>query len=347
MDNLRSVFQNGAGGFKLDELEVLTRIRRLWVIRLETATPPTAHVLCKKDYLKELGLRCTMGKEVDRRTHYPNNEMKRIEEVYEKLCPPPSLRYIFVDGFPGDQFPKWLASEPQNKLPNVAHMHFYDCISCPKLPPAGQLPLLQVFHVKGADAVQSIGAELLGSGVIFETHTTAFPKLELLEILDMYNWQSWSLSLDSLSHDIEGPFSRQLSLMPWLKRLRLVNCPKLRALPEDLHRISNLQRVHLEGAHSVEEFVNHPGIVWLKVKNNMSLRRISNFPMLRLLLAQDCPELQEAENLNSLKVLYVVDCPMEQTFWNCLPEEQQSMIIRVVTTGAHGQDIYPLESVFH
>ena len=90
--------------------------------------------------------------------------------------------------------------------------------------------------------------------------------------------------------------------------------------------------------------------MWLKVKNNKSLRKISNLPKLRLLLAQDCQELQQAENLSSLKALYVVDCPMEQILWKCLPTEQQSTIVHVVTsltTGAHDQDIYPLESVFH
>ncbi|KAL6843154.1 hypothetical protein ACP4OV_026867 [Aristida adscensionis] len=345
MDNLRSVFQNGADGFKLDELGDLSMIRRLWVIRLEKATPPTAPVLQDKKYLKELGLRCTMGKEADRRTHYPDSEVKRIEEVYEKLHPSPSLRYIFIDGFPGATFPEWLSSEPQDTLPNVAHMHFYDCISCPKLPPAGQLPLLQVLHVKGADSVEHIGGELLGKGDISETHTTVFPKLELFEIIDMYNWQSWSLSMESWSdtNNIGSP----ISLMPCLTRLRMVNCPKLRALPEDLHRITNLQRVHIEGAHSLEEFVDHPGVVWLKVKDNRSLRRISNLPKLRFLLAQDCAELQQAESLSSLKNLYMVDCPMEQKFWKCFSEEQQSVVVRVVTAGVHGQEIYPLESVFY
>lgn len=293
MDNLRSVFQNHAGGFSLDELGALSMIRRLRVIRLESTTPPAAPVLRDKVYLKELGLRCTMGKEANRRTHCPDSKVKRIEEVYERLCPLPSLSYIFIDGFPGCMFPAWLSSEPQNKLPNLAHMHFYDCISCPKLPPAGQLPFLQVLHVRGADAVVSIGGELLGNGVQFGTHTTAFPKLVLLEILDMYNWQNWSLSMDSLFRN-----TQHLSLMPCLTRLRLINCPKLRALPEDLHRIVNLQRIQIEGADNLQEIVDHPGVVWLKVKNNKSLRKISNLPKLRLLLAQDCQELQQAENLS-------------------------------------------------
>ena len=51
MDNLRSVFQNGTDGFRLDELRALSMIRRLWVIRLEIATSPTEPVLRNKGYL--------------------------------------------------------------------------------------------------------------------------------------------------------------------------------------------------------------------------------------------------------------------------------------------------------
>uniref|UniRef100_A0A0D3HUC5 NB-ARC domain-containing protein n=1 Tax=Oryza barthii TaxID=65489 RepID=A0A0D3HUC5_9ORYZ len=339
MDNLRSVFQNGIRGFTLDELGTLSKIRRLWVIKLEKALPPSIPVLLNKNHLKELGLRCTMGKEVDSRTSYEDSEVKKIEEIYNKLCPSQNVKYIFMDGFPGDVFPEWLSLEPQDTLPNLAHLHFYHCISCPVLLPAGQLPVLQVLHVEGADAVVSIGHELFGKGVMSPTHTTIFPKLELFEIIDMYNWQNWSVSTETISQSV--------FLMPCLKYLLLINCPKLRALPKDLHRIVSLRRVHLEGVHGLQEIVYHPGIVWLKVKNNRSLRRISNLCKLQLLLAQDCPELQQAEELSSLKTLYMVDCPMEQMFWDCFSKEQQSMLTYVVTTGAYGQDIYPLESVFY
>uniref|UniRef100_A0A0D9X6R4 NB-ARC domain-containing protein n=1 Tax=Leersia perrieri TaxID=77586 RepID=A0A0D9X6R4_9ORYZ len=344
MDNLRSVFQNGTTGFEMDELGTLSKIRRLRVIKLEQATPPAAPVLCNKNHLKELGLCCTM--EPVRRTQYQDSEMKKIEMIYSILHPPPSLIYIFLDGFPCGTFPEWLSSEPQDTLPNLAHMHFNHCISCPKLPPAGQLPVLQVLHVKGADAVVSIDNDLLGKGIVFPTHITVFPKLELLEIFDMYNWQTWSLGTESLSEGITATTSRPVYLMPCLKRLLLINCPKLRNLPEDLHRIVNLRRVHIEGAHSLQEIIHHPGVEWLKVKNNRNLRRISNLCKLHLLLAQDCPQLQQAEDLSSLKILYMVDCPMEKTFWMCFSKEQQRVLTHVITTGAYGQDIYPLESAF-
>ncbi|CAD6247087.1 unnamed protein product [Miscanthus lutarioriparius] len=101
----------------------------------------------------------------------------------------------------------------------------------------------------------SIGAELLGNDILSGTLTTAFPKLELLEILDMYNWQNWSLSMDTLFDN-----TQQQSLMPCLTRLRLINCPKLRALPDHLHRIVNLQRIQIEGADSLQEIIDHPGL---------------------------------------------------------------------------------------
>jgi hypothetical protein len=42
------------------------------------------------------------------------------------------------------------------------------------------------------------------------------------------------------------------------------DCPKLRGLPEDLHRVANLKRIHIEGAHKLQEVVNVLAVVWLK-----------------------------------------------------------------------------------
>ena len=67
---------------------------------------------------------------------------------------------------------------------------------------------------------------------------------------------------------------------PLLKRLTLLNCPKLRALPDYLHRTANLRVVRIEGAHSLHEIVDLPAAVWLKVKHNRNLRRIANLYLL-------------------------------------------------------------------
>ena len=270
-------------------------------------------MLKKSHNLKELTLYCTMGSGTHDRTHYQAYEIERIQQVCEMLIPSESLLYIYLNGFPGVRFPEWLCLEPEQKLPNLAHMHLNECISCSQLPPAGQMPELIVLQIKGADSVVNIGAELLGKGV--KNAAAFFPKLELLHIFDMRNLESWSLS----------PNTENLyDLMPCLKRLFLLDCPKLRALPEDLGRIVNLKRIHIEGAHNLEEVVNLPAVVWLKVKNNRSLRRIFNLSKLQDLFAQDCPVLDQANKLSSLKYLYMVDCPKAQQFIKFLRKKNKT-----------------------
>ncbi|CAO2193657.1 unnamed protein product [Urochloa humidicola] len=340
---LRGVFER-ENGFRLDELKFLSNIRHLWIEKLEKAKPGGALVLRESSKLKELGLCCTMSMDTYNRTHYHANEIDKVEKVYEMLMPSPSLVYIFLIGFPGARFPEWLCSEPEHKLPNLAHMLLDECISCSQLPPAGQMPELLVLQIRGADAVVSIGAELLGKGVL--SAAAYFPKLELLHLIGMRNLESWSLSIGNLCDSMNAK-SRQLVMMPCLKRLLLKDCPKLKALPEDLHRAVNLKRIHIEGAHKLQEVENLPEVVWLKVKNNRSLRRISNLHKLQDLLAQDCPELNDAENLRSLQRLYMVDCLNAQQFRYCLLKEEQDILVHVATVGADGRDIFPDESLYH
>lgn len=336
--NLRGVFDSGTG-FRLDELQCLSNIQRLRIVKLEKAAPGGSFVLKNCLHLRELWLGCTIGGHD--KTYYQANEIERIQQVYELLIPSPSLLYIFLVGFPGVRFPDWLCSEPERKMPNLGHMHLNDCTSCSVLPPAGQMPELLVFKIKGADAIVNMGAELLGKGVNSAKHITIFPKLELLLITNMSNLESWSLNTWNLCGK-----SEQLVLMPCLKRLFLNDCPKLRALPEDLHRIANLRRIHIEGAHTLQEVDNLPSVLWLKVKNNRCLRRISNLCNLKDLLAQDCPALYQAENLISLKRLYMVDCHNAKQFRMSLLEDQQ-LAVHVVTVGADGRDIFPDESLYN
>jgi hypothetical protein len=336
---LRGIFESWTG-FRLEELQCLPNIQRLSIEKLEKATAGGGLLLRNCRNLKELGLRCTVSMT---RTHCDANEAERIQQVYEMLAPSSSLRYIFLDGFLGVRFPEWLCSEPEHKLPHLAHMHLNECISCSQLPPAGQMPELLVLQIRGADAVVTMGAELMGKGV--RNAAAFFPKLELLHVFDMRNLEAWFLNTGNLCDNMENK-SQQLELMPCLKRLFILDCPKLRELPEDLHRIANLKRIHIEGAHKLQEVVNLPAVVWLKVKNNRSLRRIFNLCNLQDLFAQDCPGLDQADNLSSLKCLYLVDCPKAQQFVNCLLIEEQDVQV-YVATGADDRNIFPDESIYN
>ncbi|XBI61989.1 hypothetical protein VPH35_042705 [Triticum aestivum] len=113
-----------------------------------------------------------------------------------------------------------------------------------------------------------------------------------------------------------------------------------------MSKIVNLKRIHIEGAHKLQEVVDLPAVVWLKVKNNTCLKTISNLCKLQDLLAQDCPALDQAKNLCSLRRLYMVDCLREQEFRKCLSEEQ-GVLVHVATIGADGRNIFPDESLYN
>ncbi|KAK1661450.1 hypothetical protein QYE76_049609 [Lolium multiflorum] len=333
---LKGVFESGTG-FKLDELRCLPNIQRLWIEKLEKASPGGDLVLKDSHNLRELGLCCTVAS-TQGIIRYEIDEVERIQQVYDMLIPSPSLEYIFVVAFPGTMFPGWLGSKPELSMPNLGHMHLNVCTSCLELPPAGQMPHLQVFQIEGADSVESIGTEFLGRGV--GSPAVFFPELELLHITRMCNLQSWSLDTGNRCDIMEGNLPQ--SLMPKLKRLLLVDCPKLRALPSDL--LINLTRIHIEDAHELKEVVDLPAVVWLKLKNNSSLRRISSLGRLQDLLAQDCPTLDQANNLWLLRRVYMIDCMRAQEFRNCLAEEEQGILFHVATDG---RNIFPDETLYN
>uniref|UniRef100_A0ACD5WET7 Uncharacterized protein n=1 Tax=Avena sativa TaxID=4498 RepID=A0ACD5WET7_AVESA len=342
--NLRGVFESETG-FRLDELRWLPNLHRLWVSKLEKAIPVGELILKNSCNLKELGLRCTMSVSTHDRTRYEHDEVQIIQQVYDMLIPSPSLEYIFLVGFPGTMFPEWLRLKPELNMPSLQQMHLDECISCSELPPAGQMPQLHFLKIQGADAIETIGQELLGKEVRSPA-AAFFPKLEVLQLIGMRNLKSWSLNTGSPCDNMEGN-SQQISVMPCLKRLLLLDCPKLRALPEDLSMVVNLKRIHIEGAHELREVIDLPAVVWLKVKNNTCLRKISNLGKLQDLFAQDCPALDQADNLCSLKRLYMVDCPHGRDFRECLSEEEQGTLVNVVTIGADGRDIFPDESLYN
>ncbi|XP_037464030.1 putative disease resistance protein RGA4 [Triticum dicoccoides] len=318
--NLRGVFETKTG-FRLDELQDLPNIQRLWVDKLEKATPEGELVLKNSSNLRELGLQCTS-------TRYEANELERIQQVYDRLIPSPSLVYLFFVAFPCTMFPKWLRTEPELNMPILHILHLNESIPCTDLPPAGQIPELLELKIQGADEVVSIGTDLLGKGV--PSAAAFFPKLELLLIIRMYNLEKWYLN----------PRDQQLSLMPCLQRLLLLDCPKLTALPPDLSKMVSLKRIHIEGAHELKEVVNLPAVAWLKLKNNKSLTTISNLCKLQDLFAQDCPMLDRAENLCLLKHVYMIDCPHALEFRNCLPGD--GVLFHVATDG---HNIFPDEAL--
>jgi hypothetical protein len=164
LDMLMGVFES-SNGFKLDELQNLSQLRRLRIDKLERVEVASV-VLNDKTRLKELSLGCTIDRSISEEAfHGTNDGQRNMTTVYENLLPPPNLTHLFIHGFLGTKFPSWLVSPSSAIFRNLEHLHLNDCISCPQIPPVGQLPDLLVLKIKGADAVVKMETEVLGQGM--------------------------------------------------------------------------------------------------------------------------------------------------------------------------------------
>uniref|UniRef100_I1R222 Disease resistance R13L4/SHOC-2-like LRR domain-containing protein n=1 Tax=Oryza glaberrima TaxID=4538 RepID=I1R222_ORYGL len=245
-------------GWNLEELADLSKLRRLIMINLERGTPHSGvdpFLLKEKKYLKVLNLWCT--EQTDEA--YLEENANNVENIFEMLTPPHNLRDLVIGNFFGCRFPTWLGT---THLPSVKSVILANCKSCVHLPPIGQLPNLNYLKIIGASAITKIGPEFVGcrEGNLISTEAVAFPKLEMLIIKDMPNWEEWSFVDQQEEEEVQeeeeaaaaakeggedgtvaskqkGKVAlspRSSWLMPCLRRLDLWDCPKLRALPPQL-----------------------------------------------------------------------------------------------------------------
>lgn len=309
-------------GWKLQELASLVHLRRLDVVKLGKAVPCGSNsFLENKDHLKFIVLRCT---EQATDKLYPDENFKRIEAIFEQLIPPKNLEDLAIDRFYGQHYPKWLGTH----LPSVKHLTLANCISCVDLPPLGQLPNLKYLRIVGATTVTRIGAEFIGRGVIgnpSSSQAVAFPNLELLVMRDMTSWTKWSfVEEDEIPHEgTPRNHEMALQLLPRLKKLQLVNCPKIMTLPQQLAHASSLEVLELRWASSLNVLGNLPylsDILVLAACKN--LETICNLPLVRVLRLQKCPNLRSVENLDNLEQMWLTK-DMEDTRSQWLPQLQK------------------------
>ncbi|XP_064987038.1 putative disease resistance protein RGA4 [Musa acuminata AAA Group] len=326
-------------GCDLEELQALSKLRCLRIYGLERAVTGVS-VLADKTLLKELTLCWMPPKEDDddeeddgdgdgddsycekddddeeeeenkednrdkdegQEVTWNEKEFQAVEKVCDELSPPSSLQDLTIRRFPGRQLPCWLMSTSLDKsFPNLAYLRFWDLKSCTELPPLGMLPLLKHLDITGGEAIKTIGPEFLGRKF---PGTSAFPKLEHLEFDEMPNWEEWSVW--RMEENGQGP---HLKLFPNLKICKIIECPKLRALPEGLSHATKLKELYLDSTQDLREITNLRLNYKLEVKDNTMLNRISNLSM-KYLKVEDCPNLEYVENLDRLQQLVLI-CPRQ------------------------------------
>uniref|UniRef100_A0ACD5YQL4 Uncharacterized protein n=1 Tax=Avena sativa TaxID=4498 RepID=A0ACD5YQL4_AVESA len=319
-------------GWKLEELGYLSQLRRLYVTKLERAAPCSMDAMLKqKRYLKVLSLRCTELRD----SKYSEEDVRNIEKTFDQLFPPDNVENLFIGGFFGRRYPTWLDAT----LSSVKHLKLVDCKSCLHLPPIGKLPMLKYLRIEGATAVTKIGPEFVGCwrGNPRPTKAVAFPKLEWLIIEDMPNLEEWSFvdveeeAAEMQKLEASSPF---LQLLPRLKELYLISCPKLRALPQQFgQETTSLRKLQLSRTGSLKVVENLQLLSETRVIESCgSLEKVSNIPQVRELLAKDCPNLRCVEGLGSLQQLCLTEDMKKTSSWWVPGLQQQCRQL-------HGEDL--------
>jgi Leucine-rich repeat (LRR) protein len=333
-------------GWKLEELEHLSQLRGLHMIKLESTTPyGTDSLLLGKKHLKALSLFCT------KRTDEPYSEedVSNVEKVFEQLIPPQNLEDLLIGDFFGRRFPTWLGT---THLSSVVYLKLIDCNLCVHLPSIGQLPNLRYLKFVGAAAITKIGPEFVGYRGTNHRSTdavVAFPKLELLVIRDMPNWEEWffaeeedakaatsiEVGEDGSAEIQKGEVrSPRMKLLPRLKTLELADCPKLRALPRQLgQEATSLEELQLRGASCLKVVEKLPFLSEsLVIVGCDGLERVSNLPQVGNMRINYCPGLRCVEGLGSLQQMWLDENMKElSSLWIPRLQQQHKKL--------HGEDL--------
>lgn len=276
--------------------------------------------LCNKRFLKVLKLEWSSTGS----TFGPRTTMDAT--VLQCLGPNENLEELHIRRYNGESSPSWLyVNIAEVKiLPQLKSLYLTNCRRWKLLPPLGQLPFLRVLHLKEMCSVTEIGIEFYGGGNV------TFPSLKELEFDDMPSLVSWF-------GDVSDSF------FPSLKKLKILNCPKLIKVPflppttksvtvERTQKISNLKLTPYGSSKSgkfvleispasilTEGFLHHKHLEAtevLNIRGCWGLELAEGFQLLaslrKLRLSQcnmDGEQLSWClEYLNGLASLDIVDC---------------------------------------
>ncbi|MQL72328.1 hypothetical protein Taro_004664 [Colocasia esculenta] len=187
----------------------------------------------------------TLEIEWDCCTNHRSNVVDSVaEEVFGKLyslCI--SSKKLVIRGYTGSGFAGWFASWYDFFHSRLTSVSLLQCSKCEILPALSQLPFLQELYVEGASNLESVVHNYLlpyddddmSERKWQATYTNiAFPRLQKLEFHDMPVWKE-------LLGTKEDDF-------PFLQKLILKQCPRLRALP---HLPLRLEELILEGCEEL------------------------------------------------------------------------------------------------
>ncbi|KAL0429878.1 UNVERIFIED_CONTAM: hypothetical protein Sradi_0613800 [Sesamum radiatum] len=183
-------------------------------------------------------------------------------DVMDVLQRPPNLQRLRLFGYNCHRFPNWITS-----LNYLTVLDIRRCENCSSLPALGKLPMLDKLTVHSMRNLKCIGNEFLGIGenVGASDHEiapsssskeTKFPKLKELRFQQCSEWEEW----EDISEDMEDV----VCIMPSLHTMEIIMCPKLKALPHRLLRLtSSLQFLTIRNSELLlERYMKGSGDDW-------------------------------------------------------------------------------------
>ncbi|KAJ4750064.1 Disease resistance protein RGA2 [Rhynchospora pubera] len=142
-------------------------------------------------------------------------------EILDALKPYSNLKVLQVAQYPGNKFPVWMTE--YETLANLIELYIIDCRKCTKIPPVNKLPSLQILYLKFFDNLSHLCNSGSTRGDIDGDSQKFFTSLNKLVLFEMPNLSSWC----------EVEVRNETSLVfPKLKKLEIINCPKLTAMPD-------------------------------------------------------------------------------------------------------------------
>ncbi|KAK9159529.1 hypothetical protein Syun_005870 [Stephania yunnanensis] len=278
----------------LNNLRGALEIRRLGLAR-EASLAKRANVLSKKSKLRKLELHW------DR--HYSiGDEGGGDLHVLEALQPHPNLHKLFIDGFGGVQFPRWMSNG--SLLPNLKSMKISNCSNCEHIPGFGELACLERLEIMDMSNVKNIGGS---KDEQMDTTTTpqssSYSCLKVLELDRMPNLEEWFEGNEVCSEE-----------------LCIKNCPNLRMTPHSFPSLKSLKLKDVGGMGVVSITSSLTSLTSLSITSCEDLEflpegLLTNNDQLIIFKVENCPKLQAFQedglmisNSRSLRELHIEMC---------------------------------------
>ncbi|KAF7824701.1 putative disease resistance RPP13-like protein 1 [Senna tora] len=235
------------------------------------------------------------------------------------------VKVVNVEGYGGTRFSDWM-----NGLDFVVSLKLINCRSCDRLPPLGQLPLLEELEIGGFDGIKVIGHSFRRLGELYirdcpklrKSLPQQLPRLNWLSIKGCTNLETWDGNMATCSKETYTSSGvsmiledcPHLTFLSSLCSLIVGGFPKLIASWKDwgVHNLLSFEAIQVcdDDIENVESFPAAPNLRFLEFRYCSKLKAI-NYMALR--------------DLQSLRSLIFGGCPL-MSFEN-FPDDEQAFPI--------------------